>query len=141
MPHKPPLTPLSAALTLVQWREQHGTWPRAAECVRANGLPHWTTLYRLFPNYPTAIDTASSVALLWQEGAQAVASALAATVSLTRPQPTYKPCMRCSALIVWVREKPIRHCGACREWLMRGHEEEAVESEIADVLARWEALG
>lgn len=42
----PPISPLSAAYTLVSWAEMHGRFPMATECRPAQGLHHWNVYYR-----------------------------------------------------------------------------------------------
>ena len=44
----PPISPYSAALTIVQWIQQHGREPHKYECRPANGLLSYMTYYRHF---------------------------------------------------------------------------------------------
>ena len=44
-----PMTVTSAAVQLAFWVASHGRLPTEQECVPANGLPHWKTIYLRFP--------------------------------------------------------------------------------------------
>ena len=44
-----PMTVTSAAAQLASWVAGHGRLPTDQECVPANGLPHWKTIYLRFP--------------------------------------------------------------------------------------------
>ena len=44
-----PMTVTSAAVQLASWVVDHGRLPTEQECVPANGLPHWKTIYLRFP--------------------------------------------------------------------------------------------
>lgn len=48
-PGRPALSPGSAARLIAAWSEQYQRLPMEQECVTTNNLPHWTSIYRLFP--------------------------------------------------------------------------------------------
>lgn len=119
MPRHPVYSAVGVLHDLVAWHQTHQRWPAAMECRAANGLPHWTTLYRMFPDYPTILDHAS---------------ALMTTASSVFAQTT-KPCMRCGAPYPYRREVPVRHCDACRKWLHRHDEDD--EPASLGTITRW----
>lgn len=114
----PALSPLSAALALVLWRQEHDRWPRVTECTKQYGLPHWTMLYRLFPDYPAVVATASA---LWGTicGGLSGGGRLSG-ISLTVET---RPCLRCGTPVPWQAQRDVRHCAACRAWLAKGNDD------------------
>ena len=44
----PPITPLSAAFTIVQWKQEHARPPQCKDCVGSGGLYWWNTYYKTF---------------------------------------------------------------------------------------------
>lgn len=56
-----PMSPLSAAIPLAAWVQTHGRYPIDLECVTRNNLPHWGTIYKLFPG--SSFSARISVAL------------------------------------------------------------------------------
>ncbi len=56
----PPISPLSAAYTVVKWTADHGRPPRCRECTGSNGLYWYMTYYKTF-NETTWAGVLSSV--------------------------------------------------------------------------------
>lgn len=104
-PGRVPLSPMSAALTLVAWTQTHGRAPRCTECVGQEGL-HW------YPTYYDAFALSSWSAIL--DEARALTSGLGVSLVVTMT-PTLKRCLNapeCPSLIP--DEGPaIRLCASC----------------------------
>ena len=60
-PH--PMSPLSAAVVLGLWVQQHGRLPLDRECAASNGLVHWVTIYKLFPGSSFSARVSAALAL------------------------------------------------------------------------------
>lgn len=63
MPSVSPLAPLSAALRLGAWVEQMGRFPTDRECVASYGLPHWVSIYKMFPGSSFSARISAALAL------------------------------------------------------------------------------
>ena len=102
-----PLSPLSAALTMVAWVQTHGRPPRCTECVGQEGLHWYATYYDAFAlsSWSAILDEASALTQGWCLSGLRV-SATALKRCLNAPQ--------CSNLIP--DEGPgIRFCRACQQ--------------------------
>lgn len=103
----PPMTQLSAAVTLAQWTRDHGHPPRCSDCVGNDGLHWFTTYYKTFQ-----ASTFSGVLEL----AASLLSTLALSALGGDSTRAMKPCLNapaCPAIIV-DEGKHIRFCSACR---------------------------
>ena len=107
------MSPLSAALPLIQWIEAHDRWPQMRECCASQGLLHWMTYYRHFGTWHLS---------------ELIAKA-AAIVAVSRvPVVTQKPCLGCGVAIV-DEGHHVRFCLPCRKGMNTRAGQAAVDME------------
>lgn len=107
-PGFPPMTQFSAAVTLIQWAQDHGRLPRCSDCAGSGGLHWFTTYYKTFQ-----ASTFSGVLEL----AASLLSGVELSSSIGDRLREMKPCMNapaCPEMIV-DEGKHIRFCVGCRK--------------------------
>lgn len=151
-PH--PMTALSAAQVIGQWVQTHGHMPVQRECVPANGLIHWWTVYKLFPGscFSGRISAALSILGLSVQEPHICLGPDCQVVFLAAPE--VRLCPRCAARLekprcclgpgcdaVFVTTPEVRLCPRCRD--KAGHQDsfEAAEGRLSRVELRRYGVG
>lgn len=101
----PALSPLSAATLIAAWVDAHQRLPRDRECVTANGLPHWTNIYRLFPGSCFSARIRAALSVL--DDTQPESPTTVALKCL--------PCLGPGCTVIFQTTPAVRICPRCRE--------------------------
>lgn len=123
-----PITPISAALTLVQWTHLHGRPPLERECCGSNGLHWWPTYYKKFgvSTYSAVLECAFDLASGAWEQPRALKRCL-----------NYEVC----GTMILDEGRHIRFCATCRQRRNETQREQHVDwmqpAPASGVLRQW----
>ena len=117
-----PMSPLSAALPLAAWISAHGRYPVDTECVASNGLPHFTTLYKMFPG--SSFSARISLALVLLQ------DVLTTHVKL-------RACLGTACTVRFYTTPNVRLCPRCRTTLAHSHDDSEMPALQRAQLRRW----
>lgn len=106
MPSVSPIAPLSAAVMLSDWVQRMGRFPTDQECVASHALPHWVSLYKMFPGSSFSARISAALALpgafTSHMTALSAATMIGAWVEREGRFPAHAECVASQGLPHWV---------------------------------------